>query len=217
MTICFSLPTQRCFLSAEVLGLLAHLFSAYAEVFLPLNRLRSLTSAFLCLRRGVSTLVRCFILDGRFSLPTQRCFCGKDICPDRRLLFSAYAEVFPIQRSERSCSTTFLCLRRGVSADRAKESCRAPFSLPTQRCFRPSPPSVHSACLFSAYAEVFRPDLPQAPDPQAFLCLRRGVSHRRHRLCRFIAFSLPTQRCFRIESDLFGAVYLFSAYAEVFL
>ena len=152
-----------------------------------------------------------------FSLPTQRCFLKARPGFSAATLFSAYAEVFPIQRSERSCSTTFLCLRRGVSADRAKESCRAPFSLPTQRCFRPSPPSVHSACLFSAYAEVFRPDLPQAPDPQAFLCLRRGVSHRRHRLCRFIAFSLPTQRCFLAGLVMSLKDMLFSAYAEVFL
>ena len=213
----FSLPTQRCFRMDIPTSEVARLFSAYAEVFLKRSTRSTLRMPFLCLRRGVSYAGGFGGTGSGFSLPTQRCFCGKDICPDRRLLFSAYAEVFPIQRSERSCSTTFLCLRRGVSADRAKESCRAPFSLPTQRCFRPSPPSVHSACLFSAYAEVFRPDLPQAPDPQAFLCLRRGVSHRRHRLCRFIAFSLPTQRCFRIESDLFGAVYLFSAYAEVFL
>ena len=132
-----------------------------------------------------------------FSLPTQRCFLGVGRLVALNQLFSAYAEVFPR-----------LCLR---------EVGQCSFSLPTQRCFRDRVRWDTVFALFSAYAEVFRPDLPQAPDPQAFLCLRRGVSHRRHRLCRFIAFSLPTQRCFRIESDLFGAVYLFSAYAEVFL
>ena len=153
--------------------------------------------SFLCLRRGVSIIVYFCPLFCPFSLPTQRCF-RNGLWPRACWsLFSAYAEVFPR-----------LCLR---------EVGQCSFSLPTQRCFRDRVRWDTVFALFSAYAEVFRPDLPQAPDPQAFLCLRRGVSHRRHRLCRFIAFSLPTQRCFRIESDLFGAVYLFSAYAEVFL
>ena len=70
----FSLPTQRCF--HGILKGVAHcfLFSAYAEVF-PLTFSGTVTAAaFLCLRRGVSSLCRVVTRLARFSLPTQRCF-----------------------------------------------------------------------------------------------------------------------------------------------
>ena len=49
----------------------------------------------------------------------------------------------------------------------------------------------------------------------SFLCLRRGVSL--IRLSSQEAFSLPTQRCFRVAHRLAACLILFSAYAEVFL
>ena len=51
---CFSLPTQRCFLTG--------------------GELDSTTRTFLCLRRGVSHRRCPSVPAGRFSLPTQRCF-----------------------------------------------------------------------------------------------------------------------------------------------
>ena len=71
---CFSLPTQRCFprLRGDVTQSL--LFSAYAEVFPQRKMPSQLSSAFLCLRRGVSPRE-----PGLFGV---------------RKLFSAYAEVF---------------------------------------------------------------------------------------------------------------------------
>ncbi len=90
----FSLPTQRCF--HGILKGVAHcfLFSAYAEVF-PLTFSGTVTAAaFLCLRRGVSSLCRVVTRLARFSLPTQRCFPDMTSRGLRSGLFSAYAEVF---------------------------------------------------------------------------------------------------------------------------
>ena len=70
---------------------------------------------FLCLRRGVSLFRLASRSAASFSLPTQRCFpeVSKDFL--RIQLFSAYAEVFPPIVVGISHSSTFLCLRRGVS------------------------------------------------------------------------------------------------------
>ena len=90
------------------------------------------------------------------------------------------------------------------------------FSLPTQRCFSLISRSRDELELFSAYAEVF----PGAPStsllPDAFLCLRRGVSLLDPRDQSFGVFSLPTQRCFLTRTTKPMSGSLFSAYAEVF-
>ena len=136
--ICFSLPTQRCFWLSELSRPPVPLFSAYAEVFLHLERFHpqiqrfSLPtqrcfsdhvlaawkrSAFLCLRRGVSLGLTGPAQSGSFSLPTQRCFwLSRFRCPAQSL-FSAYAEVFQNSLISKSMSVAFLCLRRGVSKD----------------------------------------------------------------------------------------------------
>ena len=72
------------------------------------------------------------------------------------------------------------------------------------------------AMLFSAYAEVFPRCTGRTTPLVTFLCLRRGVSplpavQEVQRL-----FSLPTQRCFRIQILKLRSKKLFSAYAEVF-
>ena len=54
----FSLPTQRCFCDRREPAVRRELFSAYAEVFLSAALGLSTDEAFLCLRRGVSTLER---------------------------------------------------------------------------------------------------------------------------------------------------------------
>ena len=51
------------------------------------------------------------------------------------VLFSAYAEVFPLQESDVGFWQPFLCLRRGVSDAKRMVQQTASFSLPTQRCF----------------------------------------------------------------------------------
>ena len=192
----FSLPTQRCF--HGILKGVAHcfLFSAYAEVF-PLTFSGTVTAAaFLCLRRGVSSLCRVVTRLARFSLPTQRCFLPS--------------------RSPARLPSTFLCLRRGVSLKRAGDADTASFSLPTQRCFLSATAQLQQHPLFSAYAEVFlhhwRPGLAQL----TFLCLRRGVSRSGGPCVLTRCFSLPTQRCFLPGYVVPTRVFLFSAYAEVF-
>ena len=75
----FSLPTQRCFRARALSGLSRR--------------------AFLCLRRGVSADSSVSSSDGSFSLPTQRCFRHKRLWSCGRGLFSAYAEVFLMCRS----------------------------------------------------------------------------------------------------------------------
>ena len=76
--------------------------------------------------------------------------------------------------------------------------------------------NIPNVGLFSAYAEVF----PQVQTPSsllwAFLCLRRGVSVTVLRPTSILLFSLPTQRCFFVQTPVICLLFLFSAYAEVF-
>ena len=51
------------------------------------------------------------------------------------VLFSAYAEVFPLCHPVSSFFSPFLCLRRGVSYAEEGATLEWVFSLPTQRCF----------------------------------------------------------------------------------
>ncbi len=112
---CFSLPTQRCFwLQRSEMGIW-QLFSAYAEVFLSPVSSSTGRFSFLCLRRGVSCIDVAVQACGCFSLPTQRCFSESGKTDGRRRLFSAYAEVFPRRQDNERNSSSFLCLRRGVS------------------------------------------------------------------------------------------------------
>ena len=196
MAIPFSLPTQRCFLRT--------------------TRIPQISRTFLCLRRGVSpwTALPCLLI--RFSLPTQRCFRLSHMDRATANLFSAYAEVFPRDEKSGIRSTTFLCLRRGVSHFPRRSPADPLFSLPTQRCFPSIEPQPGDEVLFSAYAEVFPRCTGRTTPLVTFLCLRRGVSplpavQEVQRL-----FSLPTQRCFRIQILKLRSKKLFSAYAEVF-
>ena len=70
-------------------------------------------------------------------------------------LFSAYAEVFPVEHNLEVAVRPFLCLRRGVSIDGYRVDYTIDFSLPTQRCFSSIVSAVDGTTLFSAYAEVF--------------------------------------------------------------
>ena len=116
-----------------------------------------------------------------FSLPTQRCFFAFTVLWEGSLLFSAYAEVFP--KSTVSSAVLFS------------------FSLPTQRCFQPSRLRPERRRLFSAYAEVFPSRRHGASSFRAFLCLRRGVSYSMQSCSLSLAFSLPTQRCFKVFGE----------------
>ena len=174
----FSLPTQRCFCSIFFSAVFELLFSAYAEVFLA-SPPQPPCFPFLCLRRGVSPQSCERQGSASFSLPTQRCFHSSSHAPLKRLLFSAYAEVFLVPSRLRWIRFTFLCLRRGVS-----NQYRSPGRI---------------ASLFSAYAEVFLVR-PSVHDHRlAFLCLRRGVSAPFLSFVSSKNFSLPTQRCFLLH------------------
>ena len=172
---------------------------------------------FLCLRRGVSSVLKINELNKTFSLPTQRCFSLSTIPHGDPCLFSAYAEVFPPSKHHRRLILPFLCLRRGVSVYLYQERGARHFSLPTQRCFRNSETRSLQADLFSAYAEVFPNPNGLFSQPHAFLCLRRGVSELGSILENLELFSLPTQRCFLFTRKVNERRRLFSAYAEVFL
>ena len=110
----------------------------------------------------------------------------------------------------------FLCLRRGVSPGKVFLRDLRHFSLPTQRCFLPWTLNRWSRRLFSAYAEVFPLLSAMVLASASFLCLRRGVSNHWNTLRSGEDFSLPTQRCFCLETDPCLTRNLFSAYAEVF-
>ena len=112
--------------------------------------------------------------------------------------------------------SAFLCLRRGVSVVVNVSSDGTGFSLPTQRCFRRTRHCDDARRLFSAYAEVFLPAITPLTVPRSFLCLRRGVSIAESICIMIVNFSLPTQRCFRVDLSSGLMVGLFSAYAEVF-
>ena len=131
---------------------------------------------FLCLRRGVSEILKLEASKLTFSLPTQRCFLRRTGRPRFRRLFSAYAEVFPNPSGLFSQPHAFLCLRRGVSELGSILENLELFSLPTQRCFLFTRKVNERRRLFSAYAEVFLPRAQKRPVPHPFLCLRRGVS-----------------------------------------
>ena len=111
----------------------------------------------------------------------------------------------------------FLCLRRGVSHLWDALRYALDFSLPTQRCFRSDFSGWRHFCLFSAYAEVFPTAMTFPLSSAAFLCLRRGVSMQLPFILYQQVFSLPTQRCFRVILRGPSGLFLFSAYAEVFL
>ena len=194
----FSLPTQRCFLSATAQLQQHPLFSAYAEVFLALGDHASSRDAFLCLRRGVSTMYRKNDSFGDFSLPTQRCFSSTRSARGAKTLFSAYAEVFPYTDLKAKVKEAFLCLRRGVSPSRPHGCGARRFSLPTQRCFQSKCCRKPPTSLFSAYAEVFLSSTALSPSTGTFLCLRRGVSQAFDQPITPPGFSLPTQRCFYV-------------------
>ena len=116
---------------------------------------------FLCLRRGVSFLSSISHPRDCFSLPTQRCFWRQGVIYGQWRLFSAYAEVFPHSPFGFLPSSSFLCLRRGVSRFTRAIAPSESFSLPTQRCFQMITTTTLKGVLFSAYAEVF---LKKKPD-----------------------------------------------------
>ena len=163
----------------------------------PRNQLPSLVRcAFLCLRRGVSSRTAAKRMPPFFSLPTQRCFYlvkGSEVYIE---LFSAYAEVFPLEFVPSIDDLAFLCLRRGVSRLAWEDDSKVSFSLPTQRCFLIRNPIQTAKLLFSAYAEVFPSCADRSSGGCPFLCLRRGVSDLRRWGPEGGDFSLPTQRCF---------------------
>ena len=141
--------------SERIIFAAAWLFSAYAEVFLNRVHGNPCRPSFLCLRRGVSFLSSISHPRDCFSLPTQRCFWRQGVIYGQWRLFSAYAEVFPHSPFGFLPSSSFLCLRRGVSRWKCLSWVVGCFSLPTQRCFRHFDSSVRPYLLFSAYAEVF--------------------------------------------------------------
>ena len=151
----FSLPTQRCFSGYCSGGERRELFSAYAEVFLKSPKISLRVHSFLCLRRGVSGGNGCVRDGSNFSLPTQRCFSMFQFPLSDVVLFSAYAEVFPLCHPVSSFFSPFLCLRRGVSSAADYPDRERVFSLPTQRCFLVVKRIREINALFSAYAEVF--------------------------------------------------------------
>ena len=171
---------------------------------------------FLCLRRGVSFLSSISHPRDCFSLPTQRCFWRQGVIYGQWRLFSAYAEVFPHSPFGFLPSSSFLCLRRGVSRWKCLSWVVGCFSLPTQRCFRLRRRLLKAIWLFSAYAEVFPNPRPVNACRCAFLCLRRGVSASTVTIRAARPFSLPTQRCFYLKRHHPEKARLFSAYAEVF-
>ena len=179
-------------------------------------------SSFLCLRRGVSKTKYYDAYQIIFSLPTQRCFRLFRNHVVIEILFSAYAEVFPLSASVLRSERPFLCLRRGVSGNSQDVERFHDFSLPTQRCFRVAHRLAACLILFSAYAEVFLLQIMHLMQStgfslptqrcfsgsghrvrgrSSFLCLRRGVSTLQGDYVLKDNFSLPTQRCFRLQAD----------------
>ncbi len=132
-------------------------------------------------------------------------------------VFSAYAEVFLIEKHQHWLKKGFLRVRGGVSSRRSSSSRSRAFSPRTRRCFSDVWEIRREFFVFSAYAEVFLHQTCRSSPSRSFLRVRGGVSVLGLVPVCEPAFSPRTRRCFRRQSAWTKPSRVFSAYAEVFL
>ena len=155
----FSLHMQRCFWAWSPFRLRQGVFSAHAEMFLPMNRYEPVQMRFLCTCRDVSTTEQTVQRITMFSLHMQRCFQDRTSGHIGQSVFSAHAEMFRTHWAKPPPRPCFLCTCRDVSALNTSIVKGVLFSLHMQRCFRKGPQRHRRCHVFSAHAEMFLPSL----------------------------------------------------------
>ena len=131
----FSPRTRRCFCFVYRRHERTGVFSAYAEVFPCGPACRLPGCRFLRVRGGVSNSDNVPTRRSVFSPRTRRCFRHLRHSRHRAVVFSAYAEVFPLRELEYFAGERFLRVRGGVSKVLGSPIPREPFSPRTRRCF----------------------------------------------------------------------------------
>ena len=91
----------------------------------------------------------------RFSPRMRRCFRGLQSNSLQYLVFSAYAEVFPVNELIYPRGVRFLRVCGGVSRLCVARHSRHKFSPRMRRCFSTGDVKSQNISVFSAYAEVF--------------------------------------------------------------
>ena len=174
--LCSSPHTRRYFHCESHGSYPARLFSAYAEVFPPVEIADTRETTLLRIRGGISVSC-CITRTGTSSSPhTRRYFQAKKPMSSRKGLFSAYAEVFPTGTQETRARAALLRIRGGISRPPASSSSTWSSSPHTRRYFRGHEVVCGRDSLFSAYAEVFpKPPTPR-PRNQSLLRIRGGIS-----------------------------------------
>ena len=116
---CVSSPhTRRYFQGLQPLDEFAQLFSAHAEVFPALIRLRHARRTLLRTRGGISPETIGYVANIRSSPHTRRYFRRWGFPTFLGKLFSAHAEVFPPPPSGASSKPSLLRTRGGISDER---------------------------------------------------------------------------------------------------
>ena len=150
-----SLHAQRCFQDLhEVVGC-ELVFSACAEMFPGKRCILCPDNCLLCMRRDVSISCQDRLLPHWSSLHAQRCFCWQMGFVKLDEVFSACAEMFPVDRRRCEAEDRLLCMRRDVSELLERFPAYSESSLHAQRCFLVVLRSDLVGQVFSACAEMF--------------------------------------------------------------
>ena len=132
-----------------------------------------------------------------FSPRKRRCFPIFNSLLDEVIVFSAQAEVFPVDKLLASISAGFLRASGGVSSSRLGTCHPGKFSPRKRRCFYHQSVLMGRNQVFSAQAEVF-PVLIRTPRGSfSFLRASGGVSKKLDGFFDFSWFSPRKRRCFQ--------------------
>ena len=135
-----------------------------------------LLSSLLRIRGGISEFFYISVAPAFSSPHTRRYFPSPGARYPGQLLFSAYAEVFPIRNLVPAQQRALLRIRGGISTYGQSLKVENYSSPHTRRYFRAGPPVAGGEHLFSAYAEVF-PRWPSRRGRRASLLrIRGGIS-----------------------------------------
>ena len=214
--LCSSPHTRRYFHCESHGSYPARLFSAYAEVFPPVEIADTRETTLLRIRGGISVSC-CITRTGTSSSPhTRRYFRQLLHHPHRHLLFSAYAEVFPGQETHVLKKGALLRIRGGISYRNSRNKSQSSSSPHTRRYFTSTSVQFIDMELFSAYAEVFPRPRSRMWTGFSLLRIRGGISQTTDTPTTEPVSSPHTRRYFRLICRRMALCRLFSAYAEVF-
>ncbi len=152
-----------------------------------------------------------------YSSPrTRRYFLLKALPIALQRLFSAHAEVFPLQASHHNATTPLLRARGGISSGTRNREDRRHSSPRTRRYFQDTYYNCGPASLFSAHAEVFPFRASRVCFGQTLLRARGGISELGRAANPLGGSSPRTRRYFLSAIAPKPSAILFSAHAEGF-